>query len=85
MIKPIILADILYTANVPEKEAREIAKVMDKSKARKPTLEYNSHADGNPVYDTWKCPDCGTDYDYDDKYNYCPNCGQHIDWSEIND
>ena len=85
MIKPIILADILYTANVPEKEAREIAKVLDKSKARKPTLEYDDYADGNPVYDTWKCPDCHTVYDYDDKYNYCPNCGQHIDWSEIND
>ena len=85
MIKSIILADILYTANVPEKEAREISKAMDKSKARKPTLEYNGHADGNPVYDTWKCPDYGTGYDYSYKYNYCTNCGQHIDWSEIND
>ena len=81
MINPIILADILYTANVPEKEAREIAKAMDKSKARKPTLKYDGYADDNPVYDTWECPDCGTVYDYDDKYNYCPNCGQRIDWS----
>lgn len=35
--------------------------------------------DGNDIYDTWICPNCGEKYetDYDD-YDYCPNCGQHI-------
>lgn len=50
-----------------------------------PTPELNGYADDNPVYDTWKCPDCDAVYDYDDKYNYCSNCRQKIDWSDIND
>lgn len=35
------------------------------------------------VYDTWICPCCGHHYevDYDD-YEYCPKCGQKIDWSD---
>lgn len=30
------------------------------------------------------CPNCGEYYevDYDD-YDYCPKCGQKIDWSEV--
>lgn len=35
------------------------------------------------LYDTWICPCCQTEYELDyDKYEYCPNCGQRIDWSE---
>lgn len=38
---------------------------------------------GQLVYDTWVCPCCGQSYevDYDD-YEYCPKCGQKIDWSD---
>lgn len=30
----------------------------------------------------WQCPTCGTKYaiDLDYGYDYCPNCGQRIDW-----
>lgn len=36
------------------------------------------------LYDTWICPYCQTEYELDyDKYEYCPNCGQRIDWSDI--
>ena len=39
--------------------------------------------DGNLVYDTWICPNCEKHYELDyDEYDYCPNCGQAIDWSE---
>lgn len=48
----------------------------------KPTFTGDGYADGNIVYDTWTCPNCGTDYEveYDD-YKCCPECGQKIDWS----
>lgn len=39
--------------------------------------------DGNLIYDTAYCPNCGQKYevDYDDHDNYCRNCGQELDWS----
>lgn len=56
---------------------------VEKQRAKKPNLEGDGYADGHMVYDTWNCPCCGISYevDYDD-YKYCPDCGQHIDWSE---
>lgn len=40
--------------------------------------------DGNILYDTWICPNCGEKYeiDYDD-YDYCPNCGQRVTRKEV--
>ena len=44
----------------------------------------DGYADGHLVYNEWKCPGCGTYYKMDgEDYNYCPNCGQRIDWSEF--
>ena len=48
----------------------------------KPILEHNGHADGYSAYDSWKCPTCEETYEHEDKYNYCPNCGQKIDSSD---
>ena len=41
-------------------------------------------------FDTWVCPECGRDVEYQAKlgdnilfhgqYDYCPKCGQAIDW-----
>lgn len=52
--------------------------------AKKPTYEGDGYApDGTFVWDEWLCPNCGTRYKVDyDEYDYCPNCGQKIDWSE---
>ena len=40
--------------------------------------------DGNIIYDTWICPNCGEIYevDYDD-YEHCPKCGQAIQWENL--
>ncbi len=57
---------------------------LEKQLPKKPTYEGDGYApDGTFVYDTWECPNCGEYYevDYDD-YDYCPKCGQRIDWSE---
>lgn len=41
--------------------------------------------DGNIIYDTWICPNCGEKYEVDyDVYEYCPKCGQAIQWDGLN-
>ncbi len=38
--------------------------------------------DGNLIYDTYDCPSCHTSYEMEyEKYDYCPSCGQALDWS----
>lgn len=61
----------------------ECREAVRKTKPEKPDLEGDGYADGEMVYDTWYCPNCGQWYetDYDD-YKYCPECGQKIDRSE---
>lgn len=57
---------------------------IDKETAKKPDYEGDGYDDnGEIIYDTWICPNCGKRYevDYDD-YDYCPNCGQKLDWEE---
>ena len=61
-------------------------KALLKQMPKKPDMEGDGYDDnGELIFDTWICPACGQRYeiDYDD-YEYCPNCGQHIDTSGIN-
>lgn len=61
----------------------EKAEAIQKSKAMTPEFYGDWYADGHLVYDKWKCPGCGKSYETDgENYNYCPSCGQKIDWSE---
>lgn len=61
----------------------ECKAAMEKQTAKKPDYEGDGYSDGHLVYDTWICPCCGKHYevDYDD-YDFCPACGQCIDWSD---
>ena len=62
----------------------ECREAVEKQKSKSPTLEGDGYdEDGEMIYDTWICPSCGEDYevDYDD-YDFCPNCGQAINWEE---
>lgn len=57
---------------------------LEKQIPKKPTYDGDGYApDGTFVWDEWLCPCCGERYevDYDD-YDYCPNCGQKLDWSD---
>lgn len=58
----------------------ECRKAVERQKPKMPDYEGDGYADGEMVYDTWICPNCGKKYevDYDD-YKHCPNCGQAID------
>lgn len=77
-----------------EKDAEEIAfdfnraiDALKKQIPKKPTYDgYGYMPDGTFLWDKWLCPNCKSSYDvvYDD-YNYCPVCGQRIDWSEENE
>ena len=61
--------------------ASEIAvEAMRKQIPKELIAEGDGYADGEMVYDSFYCPSC--DYhmeDYEVK-NYCPNCGQAIDF-----
>ena len=61
-----------------------VIQALEKQIPKKPTYEGDGYApDGTFVFDEWLCPCCGKRYevDYDD-YDYCPNCGQKLDWSD---
>ena len=37
--------------------------------------------DGTFVWDEWLCPNCNSRYEVEyEEHDYCPNCGQAIDW-----
>jgi hypothetical protein len=56
--------------------------VIEKAKPKVPAIWGDGYADGYMVFDTWECPNCAEVYETDgERYNYCPNCGQCIDWS----
>lgn len=78
--------EYLTDMKICDGEEMDIAiKALNKQISKKPNIEGDGYADGQLVYDTWICPFCGKHYEIDyDSYDYCPNCGQHIDRSEIN-
>lgn len=61
-----------------------LLKLVDKATPTKPTFEGDGYeSNGDMIYDVWICPRCGERYEVDyQKYDYCPNCGQAIEWSE---
>ena len=63
-----------------------IKECVEKQVAKKPSFEGDGYADGQLVYDTWICPCCEKKYEVDyEEYDFCPNCGQKIDWKEDGD
>ena len=64
-------------------EAIDVAvEALQKNIPKEPIWEGDGYADGEMVYDTWRCPECDLPYEEDQIYNYCPNCGQKILWWE---
>ena len=63
---------------------KTIADALKKQIPTKPNYEGDGYDDsGNLIYDTWICPNCGDRYELDyEIHQYCPVCGQRIDWSE---
>ena len=44
-------------------------------------IEYDSYADGYPVYDKWECSKCGNEINTEDPPTYCCDCGAKMDES----
>lgn len=60
---------------------KSLLEAREKQSGKKPEIEGDGFADGTLVYDTWMCPCCHKSYEIDyDNYDYCPSCGQKIDW-----
>lgn len=66
---------------------KSLLESREKQTPKKPDLEGDGYGDdGVLIYDTWICPCCGKRYEIDyEEYDYCPNCGQAIDWSSRNE
>lgn len=63
------------------------AEALKKQIATKPELWGDGvDADMEIIYDMYDCPNCGKSYELDyDEYDYCPKCGQKLDWSNIDE
>lgn len=82
----IIKDEIPYESGVINEALNMVEGAVGKQIPRKPDYEGDGYdEDGYLIYDTWICPNCGKHYevDYDD-YNFCPECGQALDWSDNN-
>ena len=82
--KRIIMA-LKHDYNPPNENVKITIDALEKQTPKRPNLEGDGYdTNGNLVYDTWICPNCEKHYEVDyDNYDYCPNCGQKIDWNEI--
>lgn len=75
------VADNIISNYGVEETGMTLKECVEKQILKRPHLEGDGYADGQLVYDTWLCPNCGTDYEVDyEEYKYCPECGQAIDW-----
>lgn len=68
-----------------EDELEVVEQAINKQIPHKPDLEGDGYWDGELVYDTGYCPNCHQDYEIEyHTPKYCENCGQALDWSELN-
>lgn len=64
---------------------REIQEAYERGKAETVKhghwvgIEYDSYADGCPVYDKWECSICGNEIQTEDPPLYCCDCGALMD------
>lgn len=61
-----------------------VLEALEKQMPKKPDIEGDGYDEnGELIYDTGYCPACRHEFEvYYDATIYCPNCGQHLDWSE---
>lgn len=60
-----------------------LAELEEKQTPKVPNYEGDGYdGNGKIVYDTAYCPNCEHEFEVDyDTPDYCPNCGQALDWS----
>lgn len=57
----------------------DVQELKERNTPKEVMYEGDGYSEGEMVYDTWICPNCGVKYevDYDD-YDFCPECGQAV-------
>lgn len=63
-------------------------KALEKQIPKELSYEGDGYDDnGELIYDTAFCPSCEKEFEvyYCEHSNYCPNCGQALDWSETSE
>lgn len=82
-----IIKDLSDRGYPTYKDAKQLAiKALEKQIPQPPDFWGDGYSDGELVYDMWDCPGCGESYEVEcDKYDYCPKCGQAIDWNRTVD
>lgn len=76
---------VCYVTDVDAPALEMAIKALEKQIPKNPTYEGDGYApDGAFIWGELICPCCGRRYevDYDD-YDYCPDCGQKLDWSDV--
>ena len=74
-----------FGSNISNEASKLAIKALEKQNPKTPNTYRDGYDnEGNVIYDVYECPCCGKNYeiDYDD-YNYCPECGQAIDRSNL--
>ena len=75
------LRKIEQTENTWDENCEVLQELADKATPKKPDFWGDGYGD-----EYWNCPCCGASFETDyDKYDYCPECGQAIDWSVEDD
>ena len=66
--------DVAAFRHIPLENVQTVVTALQKQVPMKPTFTGDGYA--------WTCHNCGKDYEVEyDEYEYCPECGQKIDWS----
>lgn len=81
-IKQIAIENGIKTEYILHEKA--IIRALKKQIPQKPDLEGDGYDDnGELIYDTGYCPNCRHLFEVDyDSPDYCPVCGQKLDWSD---
>lgn len=69
-----------------DKNLELLEELVERATPKKPDFWGDGYYEGKIIYDHWNCPCCGKTYEVDyDESDYCPSCGQAIDWSVEDD
>jgi predicted RNA-binding Zn-ribbon protein involved in translation (DUF1610 family) len=83
-----IITNAIQTEQMTSEQDKALSivqKATEKQIPKQPNIWGDGYADGQLVYDMYECPGCGENYEIEyDKHDYCPKCGQRIDWRDNN-
>ena len=73
-----------YNKQRDDRDIALIKSIVEKQIPLKPKpFMCDGYDEDEAVYDAWDCPYCGTHYQIIfDKHDYCPHCGQRIDFGD---